>query len=295
MTLYLTEETDPADVAAAAADGLVTAVKLYPAGATTNSASGVRSIRKVMPVLERMAAIGLPLCVHGEVTDAGGRHLRPRGGLPRPRAGAAPRRAAASCRIVLEHVTTADGVHFVEDAAQHGRDADRPPPDPEPQPPARGRHPAALLLPAGGQAREAPPGAVARRDRRRPALLPRHRQRAARAGRQGGRLRLRRGLLRAGGARLPRAGLRGRGRARPARGLRQPERPRLLPPAAERGAASRWSAPPEPVDAAGRASRPAPGRWWSSTRASRSTGASSTERSLPCSPTASRPTPRWRG
>jgi dihydroorotase len=69
MTLYLTEETDPDDVAAAAADGLATAVKLYPAGATTNSASGVHSIRKVMPVLERMAAIGLPLCVHGEVTD----------------------------------------------------------------------------------------------------------------------------------------------------------------------------------------------------------------------------------
>ena len=56
MTLYLTEETDPDDVAAAAAEGLVTAVKLYPAGATTNSASGVHSIRKVMPVLERMVA-----------------------------------------------------------------------------------------------------------------------------------------------------------------------------------------------------------------------------------------------
>ena len=69
MTLYLTEATDPADVAAAAADGLVAAVKLYPAGATTNSASGVRDMARVMPVLERMAAIGLPLCVHGEVTD----------------------------------------------------------------------------------------------------------------------------------------------------------------------------------------------------------------------------------
>ena len=60
MTLYLTEESDPADVVAAAADGLVTAVKLYPAGATTNSASGVRDMGRVMPVLERMAAIGLP-------------------------------------------------------------------------------------------------------------------------------------------------------------------------------------------------------------------------------------------
>ena len=61
MTLYLTENTDPADVAAAHADGLVHAVKLYPAGATTNSASGVSDFDKVAPVLEKMADIGLPL------------------------------------------------------------------------------------------------------------------------------------------------------------------------------------------------------------------------------------------
>ncbi len=70
MTLYLTETTDPDDVAQTAASGLVKAVKLYPAGATTNSDAGVRDIARVMPVLERMAEIGLPLCVHGEVTDA---------------------------------------------------------------------------------------------------------------------------------------------------------------------------------------------------------------------------------
>ena len=69
MTLYLTEATDPADVAAAHASGLVKAVKLYPAGATTNSSSGVRDFDKVRRVLEKMAEIGLPLCVHGEVTD----------------------------------------------------------------------------------------------------------------------------------------------------------------------------------------------------------------------------------
>ena len=69
MTLYLTEDTNPEDVAAAAASGLVKAVKLYPAGATTNSASGVTDFRKVVPVLERMAEIGLPLCTHGEVTN----------------------------------------------------------------------------------------------------------------------------------------------------------------------------------------------------------------------------------
>ncbi|MBC7140674.1 MAG: dihydroorotase, partial [Rhodobacteraceae bacterium] len=65
MTLYLTEATDPADVATAAASGLVKAVKLYPAGATTNSQSGVRDFDKVRAVLETMAEIGLPLCVHG--------------------------------------------------------------------------------------------------------------------------------------------------------------------------------------------------------------------------------------
>ncbi|MFO1209879.1 MAG: dihydroorotase [Amaricoccus sp.] len=119
MTLYLTERTDPDDVAAAAADGLVTAVKLYPAGATTNSAHGVHSMRAVMPVLERMAAIGLPLCIHGEVTDAEvdvfdreasfiERILAPlRGTLP-------------DLRIVLEHVTTAEGVHFVKDSRNVG-------------------------------------------------------------------------------------------------------------------------------------------------------------------------------
>jgi len=64
MTLYLTEQTNPEDVARAHASGLVTAVKLYPAGATTNSASGVRDFDKIRPVLEKMAEIGCPLCVH---------------------------------------------------------------------------------------------------------------------------------------------------------------------------------------------------------------------------------------
>src|SRR6201999_2220356 len=69
MTLYLTEHTDPDEVAAAAASGLVKAVKLYPAGANTNSHAGVGDFDRITGVLERMAEIGLPLCVHGEVTD----------------------------------------------------------------------------------------------------------------------------------------------------------------------------------------------------------------------------------
>jgi dihydroorotase len=113
MTLYLTEETDPADVAAAAADGLATAVKLYPAGATTNSASGVHSVTKVMPVLERMAEIGLPLCVHGEVTDDEV-DVFDREASFVERVLAPIRSELPELRIVLVHVTTAEGVHFVQ-------------------------------------------------------------------------------------------------------------------------------------------------------------------------------------
>jgi len=69
MTLYLTESTDAADLVAAHAAGVVTAVKLYPAGATTNSASGVKNIESVYPVLEAMQRADIVLCVHGEVTD----------------------------------------------------------------------------------------------------------------------------------------------------------------------------------------------------------------------------------
>ena len=65
MTLYLTETTDPDDVVNAAALGQISAVKLYPAGATTNSGSGVRDFDRVTPVLDAMADNGIPLCVHG--------------------------------------------------------------------------------------------------------------------------------------------------------------------------------------------------------------------------------------
>lgn len=115
MTLYLTETTDPNDVAAGAAEGLIKAVKLYPAGATTNSDSGVRNFENAMPVLEKMAEIGLPLCIHGEVTthevDIFDREkvfietvldpLRTR--LP-------------ELRVISEHITTKDGVDYVKSA-----------------------------------------------------------------------------------------------------------------------------------------------------------------------------------
>src|SRR3954467_679120 len=70
MTLYLTDNTTAGEIEKAAKGGLVKAVKYYPAGATTNSDSGVTDIRKCDAALEAMAAAGMPLLVHGEVTDA---------------------------------------------------------------------------------------------------------------------------------------------------------------------------------------------------------------------------------
>jgi dihydroorotase len=111
MTLYLTEDTDPADVAAAAAEGLVSAVKLYPAGATTNSHAGVRDLSRVMPVLERMAAIGLPLCVHGEVTDPAV-DIFDREAVFIDTVLDPLRRRLPSLRVVMEHITTAEGAAY---------------------------------------------------------------------------------------------------------------------------------------------------------------------------------------
>ncbi|MES0861213.1 dihydroorotase [Ruegeria sp. SCPT10] len=112
MTLYLTEDTDSSDLAAAHASGLVKAVKLYPAGATTNSASGVRDFNKVRPVLEKMAEIGLPLCVHGEVTDAE-IDIFDREAVFIDRVLDPIRKATPGLRVVMEHITTRDGVQYV--------------------------------------------------------------------------------------------------------------------------------------------------------------------------------------
>ncbi|MHA3915317.1 dihydroorotase [Halovulum sp. GXIMD14793] len=112
MTLYLTEETDPDDVAEAARSGLIKALKLYPAGATTNSASGVQDFDKVRPVLERMAEIGLPLCVHGEVTDTEV-DIFDREAVFIDRVLDPIRRATPGLRVIMEHVTTKDGIDYI--------------------------------------------------------------------------------------------------------------------------------------------------------------------------------------
>lgn len=111
MTLYLTEGTDPDDVEAGFRDGEITAVKLYPAGATTNSHGGVRDITKVYSVLERMAEIGLPLCVHGEVVDSK-IDIFDREAVFIETVLDPLRRRIPELRIVMEHVTTREGIDY---------------------------------------------------------------------------------------------------------------------------------------------------------------------------------------
>ncbi|MDQ2088368.1 dihydroorotase [Marimonas arenosa] len=115
MTLYLTEDTDPEDLARAHASGLITAVKLYPAGATTNSASGVRDFARVRGVLDKMAEIGCPLCVHGEVTDPD-IDIFDREAVFIDRVLDPVRRATPGLRVIMEHITTKDGVDYVKTA-----------------------------------------------------------------------------------------------------------------------------------------------------------------------------------
>lgn len=114
MTLYLTDDLPPDEIRRAKERGVV-AVKLYPAGATTNSDSGVTRIDRIYPVLGAMQQAGLPLLVHGEVTSPDvdafdreavfiERHLIPL------------RRDFPCLRIVMEHITTAEAVQFVQEA-----------------------------------------------------------------------------------------------------------------------------------------------------------------------------------
>jgi dihydroorotase len=118
MTLYLTDQTDPAEIEVAAASNHVYAVKLYPAGATTNSEAGVAKLEALFPVLAAMEEVDLPLLIHGEVTDHDidifdrekvfiERHLE-------PIAARFP-----GLRIVLEHITTRDAVRFVREAPRN--------------------------------------------------------------------------------------------------------------------------------------------------------------------------------
>jgi dihydroorotase len=116
MTLYLTDNMPPAEIDAVQASGFVHAVKLYPAGATTNSDAGVSDLRKCAATLARMEQLGVPLLVHGEVTDQSvdifDREAVFIDTVLRPLLREFPK-----LKVALEHITTQDGIAFV---LEHG-------------------------------------------------------------------------------------------------------------------------------------------------------------------------------
>jgi dihydroorotase len=115
MTLYLTDNTDPAEIARATQSGAVHAVKYYPAGATTNSDSGVTDLARCAGVLEAMQDAGMPLLVHGEVTDAAV-DLFDRERVFVERVLTALIQRYPRLRLVVEHITTREAARFVMEA-----------------------------------------------------------------------------------------------------------------------------------------------------------------------------------
>lgn len=117
MTLYLTDKTDEETIAAAAESAHIHGVKLYPAGATTNSAAGVTALEPLYPVLAVMERYDVPLLVHGEVTDPDCDIFdREKAFID---ASLVPiRREFPELRIVFEHITTEDAVQFVSEAGE---------------------------------------------------------------------------------------------------------------------------------------------------------------------------------
>jgi dihydroorotase len=115
MTLYLTERTPPSEIARVRASGFVHAVKYYPAGATTNSESGVTALERVFPVLEAMQMHDVPLLVHGEVT-APGVDVFDRERVFVETALPEIVRRFPGLRVVVEHVTTREAVDYVSEA-----------------------------------------------------------------------------------------------------------------------------------------------------------------------------------
>lgn len=114
MTCYLTDSLDPAELERGFNQGVFTAAKLYPANATTNSSHGVTSTDAIMPILERMEKLGMPLLVHGEVTHADidifDREARFIESVMEPL-----RQRLPGLKVVFEHITTKDAAEYVRD------------------------------------------------------------------------------------------------------------------------------------------------------------------------------------
>ncbi|WP_128892227.1 dihydroorotase [Erythrobacter sp. HKB08] len=118
MTCYLTDATNAADLVQGHADGVFTAAKLYPANATTNSAHGVTDIANIESVLERMAEAGVPLCVHGEVTESE-IDVFDREAVFIERILAPLVERLPELKVIFEHITTEDAVQFVDAAGDN--------------------------------------------------------------------------------------------------------------------------------------------------------------------------------
>jgi len=120
MTIYLTDATDAGDLVQGHKDGIITAAKLYPANATTNSEAGVTDIKKIYPVLERMQKAGIPLLVHGEETnpeiDVFDREAVFIDKILKPL-----RRDLPELKVVLEHITTLEAAAYVANEGKKGR------------------------------------------------------------------------------------------------------------------------------------------------------------------------------
>ncbi|MBV1774612.1 dihydroorotase [Burkholderiaceae bacterium DAT-1] len=118
MTLYLTDVTPPEEIAKVKASGFVKALKLYPAGATTNSDAGVTDVNKVLPTLKAMADLGVPLLVHGEVTDAS-IDVFDREAVFIDRVMKPLLEKLPNLKVVFEHITTAQAARFVWSAGDN--------------------------------------------------------------------------------------------------------------------------------------------------------------------------------
>jgi dihydroorotase len=118
MTLYLTDNTPPDEIRRAKESGVVHAVKLYPAGATTNSAAGVTNLSKCYKALEAMQQVGMPLLVHGEVTDPE-IDIFDREAVFIDRVMQPLRHDMPELKVVFEHITTKDAAQYVAEADRH--------------------------------------------------------------------------------------------------------------------------------------------------------------------------------
>ncbi len=118
MTLYLTETTDPAEIKKGAETGELTALKLYPAGATTNSDAGVKDFTRITRVLEAMQEASVPLLVHGEVNDPDV-DIFDREAVFIERVLEPLRRDFPGLRVVMEHITTQEGASYVSEANEN--------------------------------------------------------------------------------------------------------------------------------------------------------------------------------